>query len=145
MQYQRFKTQACMQKIEIQLFWQWWDHIGWCSFPLQCTTSTVPWIQSTISISQMHTSHFYTPGRRRRWRRGLPNCFVGWWTLDHWRNSWQTTMYAWTFITTWTVPITVSIFRLPIFLLLWLHGFKWCLQIRRPDDHFQWWRCFCTR
>ena len=87
----------------------------------------------------VHPSCFYSPGRRRRWRRrGLPNCFTGWWTLDYWWNSWQTIMYTSTFITTWTMPLPMSIFGLPNLLLFWNHGFKWHLWIQRPDDHFQW-------
>ena len=60
-------------------------------------------------------------------------------------NKFLTDHYVYTFIATQTIPIPISIFGLPSFLLLWLHGFKWHLWIQRPDDHFQWWRHSCTR
>ena len=67
---------------------------------------------------------------------------------EHWTTEeipGQTIMHTWTSVTTWTMLIPVSICRLSNLLLLWDHGFKWHLQILRPDDHFQQWGYPCTQ
>ena len=126
MQFQRIVPQPCMQKIDRQLLWWWWHHRRWYSFPLQCTTSTVPCTWSMVTIFQVHPLCFYSPGRRRRIRRGggggPPNHFVGWWTLDNWRNSRQTIMYTWTFFYHTDYAHIYVPFWLPNLLLFQNHG-----------------------
>ena len=56
--------------------------------------------------------HVHHP-RWRRHGRGFPNITAQWWTLEYGRNPWQTSMYSWTFLTTWTMPIPMSICKLP--------------------------------
>ena len=141
MQYQTTLPQTCMQEVNIQPLWWWWYLRRWSFFTPQHATSTVPYTWHKFINFQVHICCLWTLGR---WRRGFPNHPLGWWTLDYWRDSWQTIMHTWTFITTWTMPIPMSICRLPDSTLLWDHGFKWHLQIRRPDDHFQWWGYPCA-
>ena len=133
-----------MQEVNVQSLWWWWYLRRWSFFTSQHGTSTVPYTWHKIINFQAHPCHLQTPGRWRSWRRGFPNHPLGQWTLDYWRDSWQTIMHTRTFITTWTMPIPMSICGLPDSTLLRDHEFKWHLWIWRPDDPFQWWGYPCT-
>ena len=114
--------------LNFQLFrGRWWCHPCRCnSVPWQYTTKAAPHRCLPVTTFQVHPEHVCYPGSRRIGRgRGFPNSPTQWWTSGYGSNPWQTFMHAWTFLTTWTVSISVSIFRLPSILILWNLGFKW--------------------
>ena len=67
------------------------------------------------------------------------------WALEYGRNPWQTSMYSWTFLTTWTMSIPVPIYKLPDIIILWHTGFKQYLQVWGLHDHVQQWRHLSTQ
>ena len=54
-------------------------------------------------------------------------------------------MYPWTFITTWAMSISMSIFKLLNLIILWYLEFEWHLQVWRSDVYIQSWRHPCHR
>ena len=93
------------------------------------------------SLSKCTLNAYVTlESRRRGCGRGFPNTTPWWWILGYGRDPWQTLMYSWTCLTTWTLPIPVSICKLPDIVILWLTGFKQHLRIQGYNDHIQQWR-----
>ena len=131
--------------LNFQLFWgRQWCHPCNCNpIPWQYTIKAAPQWCLPVTTFQVHPECVCYHRSRRR-GRGLPNSPTQWWTLGYGKNPWQMFIPSWTFITTWTVTIPVSIFALPGILTLWHLGFKWHLQVWRSDDHIQRWRHPCT-
>ena len=123
-------------------FWWCWYLRRWSSFSQYQSTNNTSQTQP-LTINFQNNS--WCPGiPRRRWRRGFPDCTLGWWTLDYWRRPQQNFMHTWTFLTTWTMPVPMPICKLPASFLCWDHGFEWHFWFWGYHDHIQWWGHTCT-
>ena len=121
--------------LDLHLFWRrWWHPCRWDSIP-----DSIPPVQYHLDLSattfQIHLEHICYPRRGRRWRgRGFPNSPLH---DEHW--IWKkslTDIYVSMNIHYHMdyVHICVHIWNINFIIPQYL-GFKWHLQIWRPDDY----------
>ena len=142
MQYWTISPQTGIQMANIWFFrWCWYLRRWSCFSQYQSTNNT----SQTKALTINFQNNFWCLGiPRRRWRRGFPDCTLGWQTLDYWRRPQQNFMHTQTFLTTWTMPIPMPICKLPASFLCWDHGFEWHFWFWGYHDHIQWWGHTCT-
>ena len=136
--------QTRMVPVILQQLWWWRQLHSWHSITFQHSPTIEPHGFFIVATSQVHPHHTWSPRRRqRRWR--FPDCTTRWWPLDYRRNSRKTFMYTWTFSTSFFMSITMPIYGLHIFIVLWHLGSQWHFWIWRFDDHIQWLIYSCPR
>ena len=110
-------TNSIQTRMQMTIIWfiRWWQHIR----------------RHPINSYSNSSKYYSIPRRRGRYRRGLPNSTPEWWSLDHWGNTSQNIVHIWTCLTTQTMPVSMSLCKLPNSLICRQFGFKW---------HFLFWR-----